>query len=130
LNGLYRPVFAPRGNAAPSSLNARPGPCRAGPVEGDVLLLGGHVPQLDRPVVTAGGQRLAVGAERHGIDRVRVPLEGGALLLGGPVPQLDGRGGTGGGDGLAVGAERHGIDNARVPLRGRRAAARWPRPTA
>src|SRR5262249_29739372 len=50
------------------------------PLEGGLLLAHLHVPQLDRVVPPARGQRLAVRAVRHGPHPIRVSLEGGPQL--------------------------------------------------
>ena len=72
--------------------------------------------------------RVAVGAHRHGVDRVGVALEGAEQPAGGQVPDLQ-RLVVGGGDGpRAVGRHRHGVDRGRRGLRGCGAARRWPGP--
>src|SRR5262249_2394759 len=72
-------------------------------------------PQAHRLVIAGGGEALAVRAEGHVNDRVRVPCEDGDLL---PrlVPQTHRTITTGGGEALAVRAEGHVIDLARVPF--------------
>ena len=59
------PSSSPVARVLPSGLNATEIDS-SGPVQAADLLPGGHVPQLRRAVVVAGGQGLAVRAERHG----------------------------------------------------------------
>ena len=74
------------------------------------------VPDPRRLVVTRGEDALAVAAERHAEDNVRVSPEGNLLLprLGVPEPRRAVV--TPGEDALAVGAERHAGDLVRVSL--------------
>jgi hypothetical protein len=63
----------PEARSFPSGLNAterHPGVA----FEGAHFLSCGHLPELDRLVIGAGGEELPVGAERHGIDIVRCGL--------------------------------------------------------
>jgi hypothetical protein len=66
-----------------------------------------HVPQAHRPVIGAGGQRLAVAAERHSVHATLMPGERradrGARQS---IPQPQRAVPAGRGQGLAVGAER------------------------
>src|SRR5262249_39581892 len=73
-----------------------------------------RVPQLDRPVPAAGGNGLAVRAEDHAPDPVRVSPEGGAELTAPGVPQLDRLIRAAGGQVLTVRAEHHASDGVRV----------------
>jgi hypothetical protein len=70
----------------------------------------GHLPQLDRLVIGAGGEELPVGAERHGSDPAGVAFEGAHFSSCGHLPELDRLVIGAGGEELAVGAERHGSD--------------------
>src|SRR5438132_812278 len=45
-------------------------------------------PHLHRPVPAAAGEALAVGAERHAGNAIRVPLEGEYLQACGRIPYL------------------------------------------
>ena len=73
-------------------------------------LLGGHIPELEGGVVTARGQRLAIGTEGHGRDRVAMAFEGSEQLPRGHIPELEGGVVTARGQGLAIGTEGHGSD--------------------
>ena len=99
------------------------------PLEGEGFLPGPGVPHLHRPIATAGGEPLAVGAERHAPDIAGVPLEGEGFLPGPGVPHLHRPVLTGGGEPLAVGAERHAQDVVGMPLEGEGLPARSRRPT-
>jgi hypothetical protein len=77
----------------------------------------GHLPQLDRVVLGAGGEEPPVGAERHGSDIPGVAFEGAHFSSCGHLPQLDRVVIGAGGEELPVGAERHGPDSAGVALR-------------
>src|SRR5262249_41037335 len=61
-------------------------------LEGGPLLAAGRVPQLDLASPfrgpAAGGQGLAVRAESHGVDPVRMSLECGAFLAAGHLPHF------------------------------------------
>src|SRR5262249_11923143 len=97
------PAGAPRRPCSTSAASeprvAAPAPARAGagPAAGSFFLVAGgwQVPQLDGPevpvrclvVVGAGGQQLAVGAQRHAGDVPDAPLQDVQLLAGGHVPQ-------------------------------------------
>jgi hypothetical protein len=85
--------------------------------EGAHFLSCGHLPQLDRVVIGAGGEELPVGAERHGIDPVGVAFEGAHFSSCGHLPELDRLVIGAGGEELPVGAERHGPDQVGVALR-------------
>src|SRR5262249_22072573 len=76
------------------------------------------VPDPRRVVPTPGKDALAVGAERHAADLVRVSLKGSLLLprLGVPDPRRVVP--APGEDALAVGAERHAADLVRVSPEG------------
>ena len=66
-------------------------------------------------VVAAGGQGLAVRAERHRVDGVGVAGERGAdLPVAGHVPQPHRAVAAAAGQGLAVRAERHRVDGIGV----------------
>src|SRR5581483_10624158 len=52
---------------------------------GKSLLARRHVPQLDQAIDRARGQRLAVGGEGQGLNRLRVAGEGGQFLARGGV---------------------------------------------
>ena len=76
-----------------------------------------NVPKLDGLVTTSGGQRLAIGTERHAGDSKFMCLEDSQLAAIGHIPKLDGTvsnsGGsvsTSGGQRLAIGTERHAGD--------------------
>ena len=93
-------------------------PLKGGP------LGGGHVPDLDGHVMGRRRQRLAIRAERHGLDTgcrfarllilFGMPLEGGSLFVGGQVPELD-VAVVHRGQGLAIRAECHGLDKVEFP---------------
>ena len=55
----------------PSGLNATLETLVGVPLEGEGFLPGRGVPHLHRPVLTGGGEPLAVGAERHARDQRR-----------------------------------------------------------
>src|SRR5262245_29531510 len=74
----------------------------------------GRLPNLHGPVLAGAGQALAVLAERHAPDQVRVPLEGEEFLSGGRLPDLHKLVLAGGDEALAVWAVRHAGDEARV----------------
>src|SRR5262245_14967407 len=67
-----------------------------------------HVPELDCVVMAPRGQRLAVGAVRHGTDPVRMSLDGGLDLPCFDIPELDRLVPAPRGQRLAVRAESHG----------------------
>src|SRR5205814_2263017 len=85
---------------------------------------GGRIPDLHRPIITCGGEALAVGAERHAIDRIHMPMEGESLPARGRIPDLDINPAvdsiSGEGEAPAVGAERHGraapVEGAKIEL--------------
>src|SRR5262249_42529465 len=74
----------------------------------------GRLPNLHGPVLAGAGQALAVLAERHAPDQVRVPLEGEEFLSGGRLPDLHKLVLAGGDEALAVWAVRHAGHEARV----------------
>ena len=74
---------------------------------------GRGVPGLDRAVVAAREDGLAVGREDQPADRVGVSGEGDPGLAGGGVPQPHRAVRAAGGDGAAVGAERDAHDATR-----------------
>src|SRR5262249_22546648 len=91
----------------------------------DGFLDEGDVPELDRLVSAGRGQGLAIGAVRHGPERVALPVYRDDIFAAGYLPQLDQPGDSRGtfrvsvktaarNDGLAVGAERHAGDIPRV----------------
>ena len=82
----------------PSGLNATLLTPLSVSLEGETLLAGARVPDLHRLVITAGGEALAVRAERHAVDTAGVSLEGGTLLAGARVPDLHRVVFTGGGE--------------------------------
>lgn len=82
-----------------------------------------HLPDPDRPVMTARGQLLAVRAEGHAADPAGVALEGERFLTARQVPDLDRRVPTGRGQLLAVWAERHAADRAGLAAEGERLLA-------
>ena len=53
-------------------------------------LVSDRVPDLDVVIQARRGQELAVGAERHAEDAVRVPFEGQKFLAGHGVPEDSG----------------------------------------
>ena len=116
----------------PSGLNATLVTWSVWPVSGCAdRLAGGGVPHPHRLVPAAGGDALAVGAERHAGHPVGVAGERRAdRLAGGRVPQPHRLVDAAGGEPLAVGAERHAGHRVGVALQ-RRAdrAGRWRRPT-
>src|SRR5262245_58185600 len=59
------------------------------PPQSGLRLTGNDVPEYDRAVFAGRGQRLTVGAERHGPYRDAVPLEGVFKLPGFGVPELE-----------------------------------------
>ena len=85
----------------------------------------GDIPQPDRAVVVAAGQRVPVGAERHRVDRRRRAGQGRAERAGlrgiGDVPQPDRAVEAAAGQRVPVGAERHRLDRRRC-----RAVRAWP----
>src|SRR5262249_59303248 len=95
---------------------------------------GGHAQQngaaviVGAAVTVAGGQGLAVRAERHGVDSAVVAGEGAAdLLAGGHIPQPDAAIAEAAGQGLAVPADGHrgtavvaGEGGGALPASGRR----------
>src|SRR5262249_8111018 len=82
------------------------------PIEGEQLLAGGGVPQLDCMITTPGRQPLPVGREGHRLDRARMPLDGEQLLAGAGVPQPDRAIPTLGRQPFPVRREGHGPDNS------------------
>ena len=68
------------------------------------------LPQLDRAVMAARGQELAIGREDDGVDLSPMPFEGQSLLAGDRIPEPHGPVLAGRDDGLAVGREAHGED--------------------
>ena len=46
-------------------------------LQGGQQFLTAHIPELERPVVTAGGQGLAIRTKGDGIDRRTMAFEGG-----------------------------------------------------
>ena len=74
-----------------------------------------HVPDPGGAVIGGGGEALALGVERQGKDRSRVPFEGLEELAGVAVPDPGGAVRGGGGEALALGVERQGTDRSRVP---------------
>jgi hypothetical protein len=79
----------PEARSFPSGLNATEVTTRCGLREGAHFSACGHLPQLDRLVIGAGGEELPVGAERHGSDIVGVAFEGAHEAATGHLPQLD-----------------------------------------
>ena len=114
----------PEARRLPSGLNATLVTVAGVPLEGEGLLAGRRVPDLHRLVAAGGGEALAVGAERHAVDRAGVPLERERLLAGRRVPDLHRLVAAGGGECVAVGAERHASDPVGVPLEGEELS--WP----
>ena len=70
----------------------------------------GNVPQFGGEVIAAGGENLAVMAERQGPHGPVVP-QSGALLASGHVPQLDGVVVAAGRDRFPVGGEGQGANH-------------------
>ena len=85
-------------------------------LEGGKELSGGRLPELDRLVRRAGGQRLAVRTPRHAINGALMALEGGKELAGGRLPELDRLVLRAGGQRLAVRTPRHAINGATMML--------------
>jgi hypothetical protein len=98
----------PEARSRPSGLNATELTSPSVAEEGAHFSSCGHLPELDRLVIGAGGEELPVGTERHGIDTPGVAFEGAHFLSCGHIPQLDRIGA--GGEEPPVGAERHGQD--------------------
>src|SRR5262249_7104112 len=86
--GLSVVAFTPRDDARAVGAEGHAGDFAGVPLEGALLLAGGGVPHLHRPVPTPRDDARAVGAEGHAADRAGVPLEGALLLAGGGVPHL------------------------------------------
>ena len=105
---------------APSGEKATASIASAMPFERVADRARGQVPDLHGPVERAGGQRLAVGRERHAGDRAGVPGEGRPLGGLGDVPERHRGVAAARGERLAVGRERHARDRAGV------ARPAWP----
>src|SRR5262249_15023480 len=84
-------------------------------LEGEKLLAGPGVPELDRPIGAGGGQRLAIGAEADPGDGEDLTFQGEDLLPPLHLPDLQ-LCAAGGGEALAVGAEADTAGRAGVPL--------------
>src|SRR5262249_45662787 len=85
-------------------------------LEGEQLLAGRAVPELDRPVRTPGSQALAVRAERNARDPGM--LEGAQLLAGRAVPNLHRLVIAPRYQPLAIRAEIHALDQTGMPPEG------------
>ena len=113
------PSSLPLASVCPSGLNATEstgGAAGQGLAERAGVGGIGEVPQPDRAVGAAAGQRLPVGAERHRGTAARAAGQGLAERAGvrgiGDVPQPDRAVGAAAGQRVPVGAERHRVDGA------------------
>src|SRR5947207_1960400 len=84
-------------------------------LEGGALLSRAHIPDLERVVMAAGNDGLAVAAERHAADRARVAGQGSADLPRAQVPDLDRAVAVARDECLAVAAEGQRADD-RLPM--------------
>src|SRR5262249_17793584 len=73
-----------------------------------------QVPDLHLLVGAHGGEVMATGVERHGIDEVRVRVESLVHFARPAVPDSDGPIPSHGGEAFPVGAERHAVDHGLV----------------
>ncbi len=80
------------------------------------LFPGGHIPHLNRLVITAAGDPPAVWAECHAVDRDHVSVERECLVTHRRVPHLDCAVSPAAGDPPAVLAERHAVDDRCMPV--------------
>ena len=74
------------------------------------------VPLNNRVVVTARGQRFAIGTKGDGPDRAAMAFEGGQQLLSGDIPELECVVVTARGQGFAIGTKGHGLDRAAMAV--------------
>ena len=94
----------PEASVLPSGANATHVIAPAWPSSVGPLSPGGEVPELDDLAVAAGGQGLAVGADRQGADRSGRVAKPAADLVGRHVPERHDRAAGGRRDRLAVGS--------------------------
>src|SRR5438876_606446 len=81
------------------------------------------VPDLHGPIIAGAGEPLAVGAEGHAGDGLRVPSEDEGFLAADGVPDPHRLVIAGARKALAVGAEGHAVDTFGRPLEGKRLLA-------
>ena len=76
------------------------------------------LPDVDHPILTCGGQPVAVQTEGHAVDGIAVLLQRQDFLTRDQLPEADGAVGSAGGQPLAVRTEREAVHDAGM-------AAQW-----